>query len=146
MPLGSMVTWHTQSITQINHHPINMQFLSALLPALLLLKPALAAGGFYPDCDITGTSGTTVTALCTLGYNGPFPETEYSTLDVNTCLSNVDGVLTYPGSGFKSTCTSISFVVNTLSAKCTDVLTGKKISTSIDLNTVIALTNGVITC
>ncbi|KAJ7671318.1 Cyanovirin-N [Mycena polygramma] len=67
-----------------------------------------------------------------------------STIGLNSCVGNTNGILT-AGNSFSSSCSSISFSGVTLSALCTNPA-GTTIRTSLNLNSVLSNTNGILTC
>ncbi|KAJ7671300.1 hypothetical protein DFH06DRAFT_1293350 [Mycena polygramma] len=67
-----------------------------------------------------------------------------STIGLNSCVGNTNGILT-AGNSFSSSCSSITFSGVTLSALCTNPA-GTNIRTSLNLNSVLSNTNGILTC
>ncbi|KAJ6461276.1 hypothetical protein C8R47DRAFT_1327503 [Mycena vitilis] len=67
-----------------------------------------------------------------------------STLGLNSCVGNTNGILT-AGNSFSSSCSSIAFSGVTLSALCTNPA-GTNIRTTLNLNSVLSNTNGILTC
>ncbi|KAJ6461268.1 Cyanovirin-N [Mycena vitilis] len=70
--------------------------------------------------------------------------TATSTIGLNSCVGNINGILT-AGNSFSSSCSSISFSGVSLSALCRNPA-GTNIRTTLDLNSVLSNTNGILTC
>ncbi|KAJ7473273.1 Cyanovirin-N [Mycena latifolia] len=109
-----------------------------------------AANGFTSTCATWSAAGTILQATC-LSIAG---SSITSTLDLNTCFTNTQGMLAFELNGnFAASCSNISHNAGNdahgdtayLSALCANA-SGKKFDTAIATSTYIGNSNGVLVC
>ncbi|KAJ7359698.1 Cyanovirin-N [Mycena albidolilacea] len=120
------------------------------LVAAFVPSEVQAANGFTSSCATWSGSGTILQATCST-ISG---STITSTIDLNTCFTNTQGILAYQLNGnFAASCSNISHNAGNdrhgdtayLSALCS-AANGKKFDTAIATSTYIGNSNGVLVC
>ncbi|KIM66722.1 hypothetical protein SCLCIDRAFT_75972, partial [Scleroderma citrinum Foug A] len=97
---------------------------------------------FAYTCNSSSLSGTMLTAYCQL-KDGSYG---WSSLDLNSCLVNTNGILYCSQNGdYGATCSSCSLSGTVLGCTCQDSQQAGQ-SASIDLNSCVTNNNGVLTC
>ncbi|KAJ7224028.1 Cyanovirin-N [Mycena haematopus] len=124
--------------------------LAVVLVAVLVPCEVLAANGFTSTCATWSGSGTILQATCS-SISGASVN---STLDLNTCFTNTQGVLGYELNGnFAASCSNISHNSGNdkhgdtayLGALCS-AGNGNKFDTAIATSTYIGNSNGILVC
>ncbi|KAJ7263514.1 Cyanovirin-N [Mycena rebaudengoi] len=127
-------------------------FTAVLVALVAAFAPCdvLAANGFTSTCATWSASGTTLQATCSAISGASVT----STLDLNKCFTNTQGILGFQVNGnFAASCSNISHNAGNdrhgdtayLSALCS-AANGKKFDTAIATSTFIGNSNGVLVC
>jgi hypothetical protein len=103
--------------------------------------PPSGGGGFASSCTGIKLAGSTLSASC----RDRSGRARSTSLDLNGCVTNDDGVERFQGAGYSASCTGCTLGGTTLSCQCADV-SGAEQSTSLDLNGGLSNCNGVLTC
>ncbi|KAJ6533531.1 Cyanovirin-N [Mycena capillaripes] len=120
------------------------------LVAAFVPSEVQAANGFTSTCATWSASGTILQATCS-AISGASVS---STLDLNTCFTNTQGMLGFQLNGnFAASCSNISHNAGNdrhgdtayLSALCS-AANGQKFDTAIATSTFIGNSNGVLVC
>ena len=96
-------------------------------------------GNFSKTCRNIQLNGTVLQAECQR-RDGSFVS---SSIDLNSVISNQDGLLDFRGDKFAFSCSNITLSNNVLSARCKK-RNGSETSSSIDLNDGISNIDGVL--
>jgi hypothetical protein len=103
---------------------------------------ALALGDFSQSCYSTSISGSTLTSTC-YKADGRTPNT--SSIDLNSVIENVDGVLKWQPANYIETCRYMKIEgASEMAGQC-KTRDQRWVDTSIDLDDHIANINGTLT-
>ena len=104
-------------------------------------------GAFQKTCKDVSLDGSVLIAKCeNWTNNGKTREQIMSKLDLNNCIGNIDGKLTWGKSDYKTTSKTCS-LINQLTLKCESrSKKGAFVTTTYDLGLTVTNTNGKLTC
>ncbi|GLB34311.1 hypothetical protein LshimejAT787_0111950 [Lyophyllum shimeji] len=115
-----------------------------LAKAFFVLSIAAASAIAVPT-SVQGIRGSILHALCEDGHGG----ITSTTLDLNGCLGNKDGILVYPGDRYRETCQYEQLPSDVANGKygcdCEDG-TGKFKRSTIDLFSIVSNKDGQLSC
>ena len=104
-------------------------------------------GAFQKTCKDVSLDGSVLIAKCeNWTNNGKTKEQVTSKLDLNQCIGNIDGKLTWGHANYKATSKTCS-LINQLTLKCeSQSKNGAFVTTTYDLGLTVTNTNGKLTC
>ena len=104
-------------------------------------------GAFQKTCKDVSLDGSVLIAKCeNWTNNGKTREEKTSKLDLDKCIGNIDGKLTWGHTDYKKTSKSCK-LINQLTLQCeSQSKKGAFVTTTYDLGLTVTNTNGTLTC